>query len=78
MAIYIYPSLRNAIASLSLFMLAFALPLPITGRPATFLEDFHITWSDSHIKPIDGGKAIQLVLDRNSGTARFSWGHMSF
>ncbi|KAG9440026.1 hypothetical protein H6P81_020191 [Aristolochia fimbriata] len=39
----------------------------VNGRPATFLQDFRITWSDSHIRPIDGGAAVQLVLDQNSG-----------
>ena len=39
-----------------------------TARPATFLQDFRITWSDSHIRQIEGGRAIQLVLDQNSGT----------
>ncbi|XP_028794087.1 probable xyloglucan endotransglucosylase/hydrolase protein 6 [Neltuma alba] len=37
------------------------------GRPATFLQDFRITWSDSHIRQIDRGRAIQLILDQNSG-----------
>ncbi|TYI54163.1 hypothetical protein E1A91_D11G056300v1 [Gossypium mustelinum] len=43
------------------------LSLSVLGRPATFLEDFRITWSDSHIRQIDGGRAIELVLDQNSG-----------
>ena len=60
-----YPSLRNAIACLSLCMLALA--LSVTGRPATFLEDFRVTWADTHIKQIDSGRATQLILDRNSG-----------
>ncbi|KAL8546507.1 hypothetical protein ACS0TY_006302 [Phlomoides rotata] len=37
------------------------------ARQATFLQDFRVTWSDSHIRQLDGGKAIQLVLDQNSG-----------
>lgn len=37
------------------------------AKPATFLQDFRITWSDSHIKQLDGGKGIQLLLDQNSG-----------
>lgn len=37
------------------------------GRPATFLQDFHVTWSDSHIKQLDQGRAIQLRLDQSSG-----------
>ncbi|XP_062101320.1 probable xyloglucan endotransglucosylase/hydrolase protein 6 [Humulus lupulus] len=39
----------------------------VSARPATFLEDFKVTWSDSHIRQIEGGRAIQLVLDQNSG-----------
>ena len=39
----------------------------VQGRPATFLEDFKVTWSDTHIKQIQGGRAIQLILDQNSG-----------
>lgn len=48
-----------------IFLLSFS--LVITARPATFLEDFSVTWSDSHIKQIGGGRAIQLVLDQSSG-----------
>ncbi|KAK6152825.1 hypothetical protein DH2020_012464 [Rehmannia glutinosa] len=29
--------------------------------------DFKVSWSDSHIRQIEGGKAIQLILDQNSG-----------
>lgn len=39
----------------------------VSGRPATFQQDFKVTWADSHLKLVEGGKAIQLVLDRNSG-----------
>lgn len=39
----------------------------VTARPATFLQDFRITWADSHIRQLDGGRAIQLVLDQSSG-----------
>nr|ADE44161.1 xyloglucan endotransglycosylase/hydrolase [Corchorus trilocularis] len=44
-----------------------AISLSVSGRPATFLEDFRVTWADSHIKQLDGGRTIQLVLDQNSG-----------
>lgn len=37
------------------------------GRPATFQDDFRVTWADSHIKQLEGGRAIQLTLDQNSG-----------
>ncbi|KAF2295664.1 hypothetical protein GH714_033505 [Hevea brasiliensis] len=30
-------------------------------------RDFKVTWSESHIRQIDGGRAIQLVLDQSSG-----------
>nr|ADJ00314.1 xyloglucan endotransglycosylase/hydrolase [Corchorus olitorius] len=44
-----------------------AISLPGSGRPPTFLEKFQGTWSDSHIKQLDGGRTIQLVLNQNSG-----------
>ncbi|KAK9228492.1 hypothetical protein WN944_021443 [Citrus x changshan-huyou] len=58
--------LRNAIA---LFVLLYCLVSCscVLGRPATFLEDFKVTWSDAHLRQIEGGRAIQLVLDQNSG-----------
>lgn len=49
-----------------LLLLAFSSSV-VNGRPATFLQDFRVTWSDSHIRQIDGGRAIQLILDQNSG-----------
>ncbi|KAA3461560.1 putative xyloglucan endotransglucosylase/hydrolase protein 6 [Gossypium australe] len=63
-------------------ILAISLSSSILGRPATFLEDFGITWSDSHIKQIDGGRAIQLILDQNSGCGfaskrKYLFGHIS-
>lgn len=45
-----------------------ALSSSVSARPATFLQDFQVTWSDSHIRQLDGGRAIQLVLDQTSGT----------
>ena len=39
----------------------------VSGRPTTFLEDFRVTWADSHVKELDGGRGIQLLLDRSSG-----------
>ncbi|KAL6012816.1 putative xyloglucan endotransglucosylase/hydrolase protein 7 [Asimina triloba] len=57
---------------LPLFSLLLAFSLSVTdARPATFLQDFRITWSDSHIRQIEGGRAIQLVLDQNSGAHFF-------
>lgn len=58
-------SLRKAGVFLFFFFLAFS--LHVSARPATFLQDFRVTWSDSHIRQIDGGRSIQLVLDQYSG-----------
>lgn len=63
MAIY-YP-FRNFLLILLLWIVLSA--VSIWGRPATFQQDFHVTWSDSHIKQIDQGRTIQLTLDQNSG-----------
>eukprot|EP00262_Sarcandra_glabra_P006116 TRINITY_DN18211_c0_g1_i2.p1 TRINITY_DN18211_c0_g1~~TRINITY_DN18211_c0_g1_i2.p1 ORF type:complete len:346 (+),score=31.52 TRINITY_DN18211_c0_g1_i2:32-1039(+) len=52
--------------SLSIF-LCFLSFLCVTARPETFLQDFRITWADSHIKQLDRGTAIQLTLDQSSG-----------
>ncbi|CAN8251498.1 unnamed protein product [Cochlearia groenlandica] len=48
----------------TLFALRF---IQISARPATFNEDFKVAWSESHIRKIDGGKSIQLVLDQSTG-----------
>ena len=42
----------------------------VGARPATFLQDFRITWADTHIKQLQGGTAIQLKLDPSSGDPR--------
>nr|GEX91652.1 xyloglucan endotransglycosylase [Tanacetum cinerariifolium] len=39
--------------------------LSAAAKPATFLQDFRVTWSDSHIKQLDGEKGFQL-LEQNS------------
>lgn len=65
-------SSNSVIASLSLCFLSLFF-LSAFARPATFLQDFHVTWSDSHIRQIDGGRAIQLVLDQNSGKKPFNY-----
>lgn len=39
----------------------------VSARPATFAEDFKAAYSESHIRQVDGGKAIQLVLDQSTG-----------
>lgn len=63
------PCLRNtATVSLLLYVIVSCSFSSAWGRPATFQQDFRVTWSDSHIRQIDGGRAIQLVLDQNSGT----------
>lgn len=57
--------LRNLLVSL-LFS-ALILTFPVSARPATFQQDFKVTWADSHFKLVEGGKAIQLKLDQTSG-----------
>ncbi|XP_058113666.1 probable xyloglucan endotransglucosylase/hydrolase protein 6 [Magnolia sinica] len=55
---------------------------PSTARPTTFLQDFYITWSESHIKQMENGTAIQLQLDPTSGCGfasknKYLFGHIS-
>ncbi|CAN4079831.1 unnamed protein product [Withania somnifera] len=60
-------SFRKSAFFLTLFFgLTFSLSV-VSARPNTFLQDFKVTWSDFHVKQLDGGRAIQLVLDQNSG-----------
>ncbi|KAD4888308.1 hypothetical protein E3N88_20381 [Mikania micrantha] len=64
---YSFSKPRNNVV-LILFLIGFVTFFPEkNAKPAMFLQDFHITWSDSHIKQLDGGKGIQLLLDQNSG-----------
>lgn len=63
-------SLKN---SFFLIILLFGLASVVSARPATFLQDFKVTWSDTHIKQLDGGRAIQLILDQNSGIILFTF-----
>lgn len=46
--------------------------IQISARPTTFAEDFKAAWSESHIRQVDGGKAIQLVLDQSTGKPSYS------
>lgn len=55
----------------SIFLLLLLFSLSVSGRPTTFLQDFKVTWADTHLRQIDGGRAIQLVLDQSSGTIIF-------
>lgn len=58
---------HTTILSLAFFILAF---VAFAGaRPASFLQDFRITWAGTHIKQLQGGSAIQLMLDPSSGTS---------
>ncbi|PSS36001.1 Xyloglucan endotransglucosylase/hydrolase protein [Actinidia chinensis var. chinensis] len=76
MTTFAYPFLRNNFLALLLHVLAFA--FLASARPATFLQDFRVTWSDSHIRQIEGGRTIQLVLDQNSGCGFASKGQYLF
>ncbi|OIW10893.1 hypothetical protein TanjilG_27839 [Lupinus angustifolius] len=65
MAIF-YP-FRNVGVFITLSLWVLVSAICAWGRPATFVQDFRSTWSESHIKQIDQGRAIQLILDQNSG-----------
>ncbi|KAI3903429.1 hypothetical protein MKW98_032083 [Papaver atlanticum] len=62
-------SLKQTSFILVLHFLTFSIfyTVLVSARFSTFLNDFHVTWSDSHIKQISRGTAIQLTLDQNSG-----------
>lgn len=50
------------------FLVIFAVCLvSVSARPASFLEDFKVTWADDHVKPMADKNSIDLVLDQNSG-----------
>ncbi|KAL5974051.1 Catalyzes xyloglucan endohydrolysis (XEH) and or endotransglycosylation (XET) [Asimina triloba] len=57
--------------ALRLLFLCYCLHLmlihPSLSKPATFLQDFRVTWADSHIKQMENGTEIQLLLDQSSG-----------
>lgn len=40
---------------------------PSMASPATFAQDFDITWANTHIKQMQKENAIQLILDQSSG-----------
>ncbi|KAL8160349.1 hypothetical protein V2J09_001886 [Rumex salicifolius] len=70
-------TLRNVgLALLSILLVC------VVGKPATFQQDFKVTWADSHLKLVEGGKSIQLILDRSSGCGfaskyKYMYGHVS-
>lgn len=60
----------NRVSGKSVFIFLLGILLSnayVHARPATFSEDFRITWADDHIQQMAGGNAIQLKLDQNSG-----------
>ncbi|XP_020572253.1 probable xyloglucan endotransglucosylase/hydrolase protein 6 isoform X2 [Phalaenopsis equestris] len=40
----------------------------VSAKPVTFTEGFTVNWADSHVKQIQGGSSIQLILDQSSGS----------
>lgn len=52
---------------LCVILYVLALSCSVIARPATFLQYFRVAWSDSHIRQMEEGKAIQLLLDQTSG-----------
>ncbi|XP_074589096.1 putative xyloglucan endotransglucosylase/hydrolase protein 7 [Curcuma longa] len=55
-----YFYLLSALLLLPLFALAGA-------RPASFLQDFRVYFAGTHIRQMEGGSAVQLMLDPSSG-----------
>lgn len=39
----------------------------VSARPASFAEDFKVTWADDHVKTRSDNNSIDLILDQNSG-----------
>ncbi|KAL9241740.1 hypothetical protein vseg_015813 [Gypsophila vaccaria] len=58
---------RNVLVMIMLYIILLVLFVDVSAKPATFVQDFKVTWSDSHLKLVEGGNAIQLTLDQNSG-----------
>ncbi|PIA25025.1 hypothetical protein AQUCO_13300020v1 [Aquilegia coerulea] len=56
-----------SLSTLSCLLCVLVFSVTISARPATFTQDFHVAWANDHIKQLQGGNAIQLVLDQNSG-----------
>lgn len=64
-----YPRRPLDLVTLAAFCVLACSPLVlVSGRLASFVQDFRITWADSHIRQINGGEAIQLMLDQSSGS----------
>eukprot|EP01018_Ginkgo_biloba_P003173 Gb_22327 [translate_table: standard] len=40
----------------------------VSGISGNFLQDFDISWAPDHVKLLDGGNQLQLVLDRSTGS----------
>lgn len=60
--------MAQSLFSILLLIVFFAFaPQLSSAKPATFLQDFHVTWSEGHIKQLENGTAIQLLLDQTSG-----------
>lgn len=57
--------LRNKVFFLLFYVLVRL--ISVSAKPATFQQDFKVTWADSHLKLVEGGSAIQLKLDPTSG-----------
>ncbi|CAN1777400.1 Probable xyloglucan endotransglucosylase/hydrolase protein 6 [Linum perenne] len=60
--------LASLICIAIIIVLAFAsAPKSVYSRPTTFFQDFKVTWGDSHVRQLNRGQAVQLLLDQNSG-----------
>eukprot|EP01018_Ginkgo_biloba_P008818 Gb_17007 [translate_table: standard] len=52
---------------IALFLLLLA-GIVVDASPASFVEDFKVTWADSHVKRMADNNSIQLILDQASGS----------
>ncbi|CAN1317168.1 Probable xyloglucan endotransglucosylase/hydrolase protein 6 [Linum perenne] len=60
--------LASLICIAIIIVVAFAsAPKSVYSRPTTFFQDFKVTWGDSHVRQLNRGQAVQLLLDQNSG-----------
>ncbi|KAI4387193.1 hypothetical protein MLD38_005042 [Melastoma candidum] len=53
--------------TLQLVLFTCLLATVAVARPVSFVQDFRVTWADSHVRQVESGRTIQLVLDQSSG-----------
>ncbi|XP_057857555.2 xyloglucan endotransglucosylase protein 2 [Cryptomeria japonica] len=79
--------LLNMLPKVFLLFMVVALPTAMAGKPpspvdVSFSRNYVPTWAFDHIMQIDGGKQVDLVLDKSTGTGfqtkgEYLFGHFS-